>query len=233
MTDQLPEWIIRMLSPARFEPYLKAADGNMRHAFSLYNWNLRVSAAFYRPLHWLEVGLRNTLDEAFREYYEREDWWETAPLNHKNGLDKVHEAHHKLRGEALRRGDTQEPCADDIVAELNFGFWVGLLSKGESYDRKFWHPFLHAAFPNYRGLRRQLHAELRPMLGLRNRVMHYEPITNQNLWRKRDDLHRLIGYISRDTAEYLRRTDGLPELLSGRPEPSDVDHDSLTCVEPA
>ncbi|SFT72089.1 hypothetical protein SAMN04487904_106213 [Actinopolyspora lacussalsi subsp. righensis] len=231
MTDKLPEWITHMLSPARLGPYLKAADGDTHHAFELYQWNLRVSAAFYTPLHWLEVGLRNTLNEAFRNYYGLEDWWSVAPLADKE-LATIRQARARLREQAHRRGDTPQTCADDIVAELNFGFWVALLSKGKNYDRGFWHPFLHAAFANHRGLRRELHDELDPMRVFRNRVMHYEPITNQNLWRKREDLHRLVGYFSRETAEYLRATDSLPRILSERPGPQGENYEPANDGEP-
>lgn len=223
MTDELPEWIIRVLSPARFRPYLKAADGDMRHAFALYKWNLHVSAAFYEPLHWLEVGLRNTVNEAFHSYYGRQDWWEVAPLRERE-LKTIRKARNELRNEADRHGETSEPCADDIVAKLNFGFWVTLFSKGESYDRRFWHPFLHAAFPDHRGLRRELHEEMEPVRRLRNRIMHHEPITEQHLWHHRESIYRLIGYFSREAAEYLRATDGLAEILSERPGPSNEDH---------
>ena len=36
-----------------------AVDGDRRRAIALYEWNTRVSAAFYVPLQTVEVGLRN------------------------------------------------------------------------------------------------------------------------------------------------------------------------------
>ncbi|WP_203923445.1 hypothetical protein [Rugosimonospora africana] len=73
--------------------------------------------------------------------------------------------------------------ADDVVAELQFGFWTSLLSnhRGSQYGRLLWVPTLHRSFPHYHGRRRDLHDNYEAMRLLRNRIMHHEPIHHRDL----------------------------------------------------
>ena len=57
------------LSPDRMSKYLRATQGSLSNALALYNWNTAVSAAFYGPLQWLEVTLRNSIDNCLAEAY--------------------------------------------------------------------------------------------------------------------------------------------------------------------
>ena len=69
--------------------------------------------------------------------------------------------------------------AGDLMTKLTFGFWVSLVSR--TYDRPLWVPALHRAFPHYHGRRDALYAELREVLWMRNRVMHYEAVLRRDL----------------------------------------------------
>jgi hypothetical protein len=210
MTAEPRGWIHNALSSARFARYLKAADGNWEVAVRLYRWNIDVSSAFYGPLHWLEVSLRNALNDGLRARYERADWWVLAPLDD-NGHRKIVHARRKL---ARRSGP--DIGADSVVAELSFGFWVSLLSKGKAYDRVFWVPVLHKAFPHYSGPRQPLHTELTRMLRLRNRIMHHEPIFDHDLAAYREGIYRHIGYLSPIVADQVRQLDRTSEALARR-----------------
>ena len=89
--DIEPDWIRDALSPARFAPYLAKTAGDMTAAIRLYWWNVEISAAFYTPLHCLEIALRNALHQRLTIKFKRTDWWIVAPL-HKNGPRMVKEA---------------------------------------------------------------------------------------------------------------------------------------------
>lgn len=104
---------------------------------------------------------------------------------------------------------------DSVVAELSFGFWVSLLSR--RYDRYFWVPALHKAFPGYHGDRESLRDNLQAMLRLRNRIMHHEPIHHRHLEADHAKIYRLLGYIEPEAATWLRKFDRVPDVLAMRP----------------
>jgi hypothetical protein len=205
-----PPWILATLSRPRFDSYVRAAHGDVDAAVRLYWWNIEVSTAFYGLLHCLEVALRNALHTQLCNQFGRSDWWSAAPLS-ADGARTIVVAKRKL----LQRG-TPARTADDIVAQLTFGFWVSLVSRGRGYDRSLWVPALHKAFPHYAGPRRSLHDNLVAMLLLRNRMMHYEPIHHRDLAADRAKIYRILGYLSLDMVNALLTLDRVPEVLARR-----------------
>lgn len=203
-----PDWIRDALSEPRFAPYLAKTGGDLRTAIQLYWWNVGVSAAFYTPLHCLEMALRNAIHQQLAANFRRTDWWDVAPLN-KGGLRLVEDARSKL---ATRARPT---TADDMVAELSFGFWVSLVSN--TYHRNLWVPCLHKAFPFHRGRRRPLHDGLHTMLLFRNRIMHHEPIHHRHLEADHATILRLLGYLSPAMAVQLKSYDPVEAMLRNRP----------------
>lgn len=109
-------------------------------------------------------------------------------------------------------------AADDIVAELSFGFWTSLLSNNRhsQYDRRLWVPYLHRAFPLYRGRRRDLHDKLEAMRLLRNRIMHHEPIHHRDLAADRRKVYELMGYLDAALAKEVSAMDRVPDVLRRR-----------------
>lgn len=203
------DWIRDVLSIPRFAPYLSRTGGDASAALELYWWNVDVSAAFYAPLHCLELALRNSANLQMVLEFGRADWWAVAPLN-TGGLRIVGDTRDKL---ATR---VQRSCAaDDIVAALSFGFWVSLVSN--TYHRTLWTPCLHKAFPYYRGNRRQLHVDLHTMLLFRNRIMHHEPIHHRHLEADHRTILRLLGYLSPIMVEQLKPYDPVEAVLTQRP----------------
>lgn len=212
MTGEPPGWIEEALSAPRFAPYLARVGGDTGLAVQLYWWNVEVSAAFYVPLHCLELALRNSMHQQLVIRFGHADWWTIAPLDD-YGRGTVSAAVQK----AVRRG-RQRYTADHVVAELPLGFWVSLVSRGASYDRTLWVPTLHKAFPYYRGRRRPLHDNLYSMVLFRNRIMHHEPIHHRDLRADRLKIYRLIGYISANMAKELAAVDRVGDVLAKRNE---------------
>jgi hypothetical protein len=203
-----PDWIRDALSAPRFAPYLAKTSGDRHAAIELYWWNVGVSAAFYTPLHCLEMALRNAVHQQLAVRFGRTDWWEVVPLN-KSGLRIVADTRSKL---ATR---TRATTADDMVAELSFGFWVSFVSN--TYHRTLWVPCLHRAFPFHRGRRGPLHNDLHTMLLFRNRIMHHEPIHHRHLEADHRTILRLLGYLSPAMAEQLTSYDQVRTMLGQRP----------------
>ena len=206
-----PAWFNGAFSPARIDPYLRTAQLDGTHAVDHYQWNLQVSEAFYPALSILEISLRNALHAQLQIRYGRADWWNVAPLESRH-LAKVRSAEAEVR---RRKGTNMS--ADDIIAELSFGLWVSLLSR--TYDRDFWVPALHKAFPRYRGNRRSLHESFMVMLLFRNRVMHHEPIHLRHLAADHAKIYRLLGFLAPDAVTWLRQFDRVPVVLANKPKP--------------
>ncbi|WP_305789618.1 hypothetical protein [Symbioplanes lichenis] len=205
-------WMYRTFSVPRLQAYARATQSDVARAERLYWWNVEVYGAFYGPLHCLELALRNSLHDVLRTSYGRADWWTSAPLQ-AEGLRRVEETRRKRE----RRG-RRPALPDDIVSDLSFGFWTSLVSNSPSsqYDRLLWVPHLHAAFPHYRGRRRDLHHHLEAMRLLRNRISHHEPIHHRDLAADHRRIYQLVGFIDPTAAEKARAMDRVPEVLLRR-----------------
>ncbi|MEV5428302.1 hypothetical protein [Streptomyces sp. NPDC052701] len=210
MGNELPAWLLKAFSRPRMAVYLAAAHGDAAVATRLYWWNVAVSSALYGPLHCLEVTLRNALHDELTRCHGRPDWWESAPLN-RNGLRHIAEA----RGKCERTGTVPAPV-DGIVAELTFGFWISLVSGARGYDRGFWVPATHKAFPYYSGRRADLHDGLLSLVRLRNRIMHHEPVFHRHLAADHAKIYRVLGYLNPDMAKEVQAMDRFPDVLAGR-----------------
>lgn len=201
--DDSDTWIGQALSEARFASYL-AESGDVAAAWRLYLWNIGISMAFYPLLHFVEITLRNALHRELGGRFGRTDWWSVAPLN-EHGQLLVKQAQEKVSALGSPKN------ADDMVAKLTFGFWVSLVS--HTYDRPLWVPALHRAFPYYHGRRDALHAELKEVLRLRNRVMHHEPIHQCDLQADHATIYRLFDHMSSGLAAAVRPVDQVPHVL--------------------
>lgn len=217
------ESLKRCLSADRMTKYLRASQGSLSNALALYNWNTAVSAAFYGPLQWLEVALRNSIDNRLVEEYG--DAW----YFHRDArLDffcrrQITEASDRLesRNQAITRSN--------LVAALSFGFWVTLLGRGgilsakgakANFEMTLWRPALHKAFPNRPGLaRKQAYHPLHYLRNFRNRIAHHEAIFERDLRRDYDEIIRVAGWISPQVREWIEEHSRVLELLAA---PEDI-----------
>lgn len=208
------EELARLLSQPRLHEYRLAAGGKLDGALRLYAWNLAVSAAFYESMHYLEVALRNTMDEALTRWAGTElaaadPWYRdpAVPLN-PNSRKIVAAAVHRATN------DGQRPeLPGRVVAELGLGFWWFLLAGG--YGRPLWRPCLRHAFPTAR--RERLHTSVDHVRMLRNRVAHHEPIHTRDL---AEDYRRILDTAERVSprlAWWIDTTSRVPAVLDQRP----------------
>eukprot|EP01037_Dinobryon_pediforme_P005266 gene5266-5319_t len=141
--------IVASLSRARMSTYASLAGDDPAAALRLYERNMRMSEAFYTPLQCLEVCLRNKLHDRLSEVYG-DRWFEDPRIGFAPGVLKSIAL---AAGTVCKAGKALTPGA--IVAELSFGFWVGILAT--TYDETLWRRSLARAFrPDGRGLKRQV-----------------------------------------------------------------------------
>ena len=208
------------LSKDRLSNYLSATRGSLSCALALYNWNTAVSAAFYGPLQWLEVTLRNSIDRCLAETYG-DAWYFHEDIE----FDYI--CRRYLKEARVRLERSGKPVTrPEMVATLSFGFWVTLLSRGgvlsssgpkADFEMTLWRPALHRAFPNRPGLsRRQAHRPLYYLRTLRNRIAHHEAIFERDLRRDYESIVRVTGWISSAARARIERHSRVPDLLLTR-----------------
>lgn len=107
----------------------------------------------------------------------------------------------------------QSPTPDDIVAELKFAFWVGLLGPG--YDATIWRKTLHRGFANGGGKKRQtVHSRFNAIRRLRNRIAHHEPIFTRDVAQDHADALEAIGWMCIDTMAWTAHHSRLLDVLA-------------------
>jgi hypothetical protein len=200
------------ISPARLAPYVSAAAGDVAKALVLYRWNQDIAGSFLRPLCNLEITLRNNITEQMESLTTPRQWWEHPAITR-----------HPKVGARLSEGmarlafDNRPLVRDNLIPEMSFGFWVGLLSS--QFDTALWRRGLYQAFPHFHGARRELRATFQIVLNLRNRIGHHEPIYHRHLAADRVTIHKLLGYLSPEMRVWSLTDDPLPGLIADRPVP--------------
>ena len=100
--------------------------------------------------------------------------------------------------------DRKPVIPGQMLAELKFAFWVGLL--GPHYDSTIWRKALYKAFLARGGRpRREVHSRLNAIRRLRNRIAHHEPIFQKNnLEQAHDEIIEAISWMCRNTASWAQ-----------------------------
>ncbi len=203
----------RSISTDRLGTYLTAAGFNQDRALRLYIWNAHIGEAFHLPIQGAEVALRNSVNHALCAKFSP-DWWSApaflsiADRERKADIDT-----------ALRRIDNRKKprVTGQVVANLSFGFWVGMLQP--RYNSMIWSAHLRAAFPSLpeEKSRYDLAASARRIADLRNRIWHHEPIFRMNLSEEYGAVMELLGWLCPIKMGWLRPHCRVPQLLRQKP----------------
>lgn len=196
----------QLLSAARIAPYLIASAGVLPQAIALYDWNARISAAFFESIHYLEVGLRNALDDTASARLGASWLSPASSVLTPRARTAVAHAARQAGGPAAPHGK--------LIAELPFGFWSSLLA--DEHNRRLWQPALRHAFEGP-VRRRRLHAELDEVRRLRNRIAHHEPIHTRAL---DSDFERVVDIATRVGAvlgQHIAAASRVPTVLAELP----------------
>jgi hypothetical protein len=186
-----------------------------RITLRLYIWNTRISAALYGPLQALEILIRNAFHRELAAVYSL-TWYDNPQVP----LTPAAAARIAAAKDTLRRaGRPLDPGR--IIAELSFGFWERLLSRGprgpRNYEMALWRPALHRAFPNARRPRAGIHRPLPGLRDLRNRIAHHEPIFSRDLTTDYQTILEVIGWMCADTQVWVIHHSDVPAVLADRP----------------
>ncbi len=204
-TPQINSALRLTISDQRLTKYLEESDHDLDRSIDLYENNMRLSEAFYLPLQHLEVCLRNKLNECISDHYGC-DWLvqqTQIPLN---------DFSRRMINQA-KESATENPSHGDVVAELKFAFWVGLISRG--YDQTLWRSCLHSCFQNMDNKRRSIvHGRLNAIRRFRNRVAHHEPIFHLDCGLRYTELQEAISWMCEDTSNWSNHHSRVTEILN-------------------
>lgn len=206
-----------VLSAPRFATYLKARDNDRTKALDLYHWNLQISAAFYIPLHVLEVATRNAIVEAIELVHGGAWPWTHGFIRSLPAPQRP--AYNPQRD--LLHCAAELQTAGKVVAELKFAFWESMLTKrhqGRLWDRNFFTVFPDAPQGTSSDqCRSELRSDIEKIRKLRNRIAHYEPVFSRPLQDDFDSALRCIEWRSKSAATWVRDMETVQTLLNTRP----------------
>ncbi|WP_197708852.1 Abi family protein [Leminorella richardii] len=217
-TEKTIQAIKRALSPARMSTYESAfkAGADIHAPLDLYMWNAHLSAAFFIPLHFCEVVVRNAIAEALEtQYGERWPWssgFERSLPDPVNGYSQRKDLFSARKNQRMTK---------KVIPELKFVFWQRLLTRNN--DCRLWNKHLNAIFPHIDpsweiNQRRQfIYERLERIRKLRNRIAHHEPIFLRELDTEYQIITQLIHLRSGITAEWMALHQQVQELIQHSP----------------
>jgi hypothetical protein len=197
-------------SAERLAPY-KSGRSEI-DALTLYAWNIALSEALYPLLQNLEIGLRNKIDTAVRVSHSDAQWFNDPAIM--VGFDERQSVEYAEK-RIVRRAEPVTPPA--IVAELNFGFWSGLLRA--EYDPTIWSRpnVIVQSFPYAQGhhrTRRNLFERFDQIRQLRNRVFHHDQVWHLDLKREHEKIIESLGWLNSSLQTATKVLDRFPEVIS-------------------
>jgi len=204
---------------ASFEDPGANAKNDPSWVLGRYWYSIAAAESLVPTLHVLEVVLRNAMYDALAAHLtggvgvDLPDCWLDWPA-HQSVLYQDAQrpwADHLVKVAKAKRDILTDKRVLDtgrLIAELNLGFWTGLLS--DHYEKRsaqqVWPTCLRQVFPNLPASedRPRLAEHFKHIRRLRNRAFHHEP-----LWRRRPaEDHRMlcetIGWIDAEMAEWAR-----------------------------
>jgi hypothetical protein len=104
-----------------------------------------------------------------------------------------------------------------IVAELSFGFWVGLY--GRKYETHLWRPYLRPLFVNTMSptIRKDVHSALDKIRLLRNRIAHHKSILHRRLPEEHGLILTATRWICIVTANWVAHHSRFNDVYRARP----------------
>jgi hypothetical protein len=205
----------RIFSSARISSY-RSKNDDLESVIAKYNENIIICEAILPTLNYFEVCLRNNIDRVIKLNYS-DNWM----INHHNNFYMSEQDIQKIRilADKFQREKKQVITHDDLVAQMNFGFWCSFFHR--RYDPILWHQknALKNMFPNLpkdRRKRSEIENNILNIKKVRNRIAHHETIFN-----KRDTViyvynicHELIGAMSTEALMMLKSIDRFSTILS-------------------
>ncbi|MEE9452626.1 MAG: hypothetical protein V3V61_07720 [Gammaproteobacteria bacterium] len=209
--------IFEFISHDRLKSYQILCPSNEeKEIIGAYHWNLLICQNFYPFIQSIEVTLRNAIHNAVSCKFDTSDWFDVVVREgvSKKMLDQVRKD--------LKEKGKKNIRTSDIVASLNFGFWVGLIRLRKFADlsntSRLWPELIPKVFPYYKREdkeRQNIAKRFYEAKLIRNRLFHHEPIWKfkeahtpdeciTELRHKFNDIFKAIGWLSKDVKNNLR-----------------------------
>jgi len=210
MKQEVFNSIEKSISSARLSTYRNHSVNHNSQLIANYVLNAKISENFYFLLQNSEVALRNAIYDGFMKNYPRRDFFFLHETNSRNRYRSRQEYHDRecwkmLCGVKYKLRNISHMNDGKIIAELNFGFWTKLLLSTNHKYTKMWRSIFVDVFPHY-NITHSIDKD-KVIIGnkinrirlFRNRIFHYEPISNQpNLMQIHDDIIEILGWINKD-----------------------------------
>ncbi len=212
--DEQLKAIIRAVHDDRIDRFLPAAAGSREDAFSLYLWNCTLCEAFYLPMHFAEIIIRNAIHNQLINRHG-EVWYENRAIIGNLDPRRETEFDELLKTERARHGN--KLTCHHLVAELSFGFWQHLLTK--RFQRVIWATEIRSAFPNLPNSmeRQDVHDRVEMIRKWRNRIAHHKPIFDRQPSAKYQEILQLSHWVCHDVATWITSASKVSNAIGLRP----------------
>ena len=206
--------LITAVHDDRIERYLPAAKGGREKAFQLYVWNGCLCEAFYIPLHYAEISVRNAIHNRLLDRWN-DKWFENPAIAKTLAPRQKSDLELLLKAEKRRHGNGL--TAHHLVSELSFGFWQHFLTK--RFGRILWADGMKSAFPNLPAEmgRQEVHNRIEAIRKWRNRIAHHKPVFDQGPMKKHQETLQLIRWVCHETADWVTANSQVPAAIDLRP----------------
>lgn len=165
--------LLKLVSQPRLARYLRASNGNESLSMQAYFLNMDISGNLFKAISFLEISLRNRINEIVPHATQlKADQWLIELLNKRAPSNPEFNNTKKKIREAIKL--SKDETHDQVICQLSFGFWCSLFS-GYNYTiigsriMKYLHP-------RRKQEPKELRGKLHKIRTIRNRIAHQEPI---------------------------------------------------------
>lgn len=183
----------KAVSDKRLQNFRRTNDSE-RDQLARYIWNTEICESFYPILHFLEIGLRNSLHDSITHVKRGDASWFNLPFICEKNAARVEDAIAAIKEKGKDHTDPNR-----IVAELNFGFWTRLFNT--HYQKELWNDkaFLIRAFPYAKSTERSrgtLALRMDQIRRFRNRIFHHNYVLSEKLQGMYRDITEVMDWIN-------------------------------------
>ncbi|WP_237154540.1 Abi family protein [Oryzibacter oryziterrae] len=214
-----PDQVVRLetvMQPQRISRYLPAAEFDRSAAFEMYLWNCELSEAFYIPLHFAEIIIRNAIHNALlnrlgESWFEHQTFLKVIDPRFRSELEIAIDDEREQHGSATN--------SHHIASALTFGFWEHLTTK--RFDRMIWSKGIRYNFPNAHHLRRRedLQRHIESIRRWRNRIAHHRAIFDKEPVKKHQEIVEVINWVCTESASWVNSASRVMQTIASRPTP--------------
>lgn len=201
-------------SSKRLDAYELMAVHKGMSSLDLYRLNMQICNELYSLVSCIEICLRNNIHKKISEICGTKNWF------HKIKLEPEHSRQLQVAEQNLDKlksiGKILEITPDEIICELNFGFWCNLFN--EPYEKSLWIPGLSRIFNHIPAIpmRKDVSLLLRRILFVRNRIAHFESLIKdkKQLWKTYLHMKEIICWFSPEICEWALSFNNFEKLYS-------------------